>query len=188
MDCERRTCGIHGIHTFGRIAAGDTVRCTSIGGIVDGNATTQSIVISNAAPIVSAVTLSPDPAYTNDTITPQQPIPIWMGTTALTYTWIVDGTQVQSGAAETLAGTLFSKGQTVSVEVVANDGANNSTAGLASVIINNTLLPHQVFPSHHRFPSEIRMRSVARREAPTKMAVRFLIHSHGLSMIPYNNA
>ena len=126
----------------GEFIAGDSVQCTSnpSDGIIDGNPTTQTIVISNAAPVISSVVLAPDPAYTNDTITATATDSDLDGdSTTLTYTWSVDGSEVQSGSTSTLAGTLFSKNQTVSVEVVANDGANDSAAGLASVIINNTL-------------------------------------------------
>jgi hypothetical protein len=90
--------------------------------------------------VVSSVILSPDPVYTNDMITA---IPSYSDLDgdimSLTYTWSVGSSEVQSGSANTLIGSFFSKGETVMVSVVADDGADVSAAATESIVVTNTV-------------------------------------------------
>ena len=122
--------------------AGDSVVCTVTpnDGLIDGSSTSETIVISNTPPVVSSVSISPDPAYTNDQLSASAVFSDLDGDSlTLAYTWEVDGTEVQSGASTTLASSFFSKGETVSVSVVANDGANSSVAETTSILISNSI-------------------------------------------------
>jgi hypothetical protein len=126
----------------GAFVAGDTVVCsvTPNDGLVDGSGSTASIVISNSIPSVSAVSLSPDPVYTDDLLTATPTYSDLDGDTmSLTYTWSVDGNEVQTGATHTLAGSFFAKGEEVQVSVVADDGTDVSGAETVSITVSNTM-------------------------------------------------
>ena len=122
-------------------AAGETVTCTVTpsDGILDGSSSSQSIVISNTAPVVASVTLSPDPVFTNDTLTATAVSSDLDGDSlTLSYTWTVNGTIAQTGSTATLASSAFAKGNLVEVSVEAFDGSDTSSAISASVTVSNT--------------------------------------------------
>ena len=121
--------------------SGDTVECsvTPNDGLIDGTAGTISIGIGNTAPVVSSVTLTPDPAYTLNSLSAAATYSdLDNDTLTLSYTWNVGSTQVQTGTSEILASSFFSKGETVSVSVVAEDGVTTSVAQTQSIVVSNT--------------------------------------------------
>ncbi|MGC6492195.1 MAG: BspA family leucine-rich repeat surface protein [Myxococcota bacterium] len=105
-----------------------------------GDDTDTTGVDANAAPIVEDVVLSPDPARTNDVLTALATVTDPEGdATTETFTWYVNGTEVQSGPAGSLDGTLyFDKGNTVQVVVTAidTDGASGQESSRIVTVAN----------------------------------------------------
>lgn len=104
-----------------------------------GAAGSDSVTISNTAPVVSSVSFSASSVTTDDTL-----VTVVSGTDAdgdslsYSYTWSVGGTII-SATGSTLDGTTwFDKGQTVQVAVVASDGTDTSSAVTASIVIDNS--------------------------------------------------
>lgn len=95
-------------------------------------------LVLNTPPVVDTVTMTPTSFDASSTLTAAA-----TGSDAdgddltWTYTWYVGKEQVQSGPAETLAGS-FVGGDTVRVEAVANDGTDDSIASDASGVAGNT--------------------------------------------------
>jgi hypothetical protein len=101
--------------------------------------TSATLTIANTAPAVSAVTLSPTTPQTNDTLTATATTSdADADTLTLSYDWYVGGALAQSGPSDTLSGAAFSRGQSVYVTVVADDGTDTGGATSASVSIANT--------------------------------------------------
>jgi len=126
----------------GVFSSGDTVTCTATssdgkGGVGTGSA---SSAITNDAPVVTGVTLTPTTARTLDTLTASASASDPDGDPlTITYDFYVDGTLVQSGSTSTLSGiTYFDKHQSVYVTVTADDGTDSTSASSASVLIENT--------------------------------------------------
>lgn len=100
----------------------------------------NAVTISNHPPEVTSVTLSPDPAYTDDTITATVETHDEKGDSViLVYTWYVDGT-ASTGTGNTLDGnTAFDRDQEVYVVVTPYDGTDvGSSLSSDSIIVNNT--------------------------------------------------
>jgi len=128
---------------------GDTVsvEVTPNDGTANGSTASDSLIVSNSLP-TATVNLTPDPAFTNDTLTATatkadvdgEPV-------TLTYVWKVNGTTVKttsdtSSLTDTLDMTVAgngNKGDTVSVEVTPNDGTANGSAASDSLIVSNSL-------------------------------------------------
>jgi len=112
---------------FGR---DDLVTCTVTpsDGTDTGTAVTDSVVIDNTAPGVSAVGISPSSAFTDDTLTASASTSDADGdSVSLSYDWTVDGTYVSTGA--TLAGaTHFDKDQVIEVTATPTDGTDAGTS------------------------------------------------------------
>ncbi len=100
--------------------------------------------MQNSAPAINSVTLSPDPAGTNDTLTATVDATDADGNAmTFTYVWKVNGTVVQtttasSSATDTLdlsqAGNGDS-GDTITVEVTPNDGVVDGTLSSTSITV-----------------------------------------------------
>ncbi|MEC7983594.1 MAG: hypothetical protein VX278_00440, partial [Myxococcota bacterium] len=125
----------NGTTLAGSLSSGDAIVCTVTpsDGNTSGTATTASLSIANQAPTMDSLSLEPDPLYTDDTIIATASASDLEGDTlTYTYVWSVDGTIVQSGTDSTFDSSLFSKDETVSVAVTANDGSesNELTASL----------------------------------------------------------
>ena len=126
----------------GVFSSGDTVTCTVTsddgkGGVGTGSASSS---ITNDAPVVTGVTLTPTTARTLDTLTASASTSDPDGDPlTVTYDFYVDGTLAQSGSSNTLSGaTYFDKNESVYVSVTADDGTDSTTASSASVLIENT--------------------------------------------------
>ena len=101
--------------------------------------TSATLTIENTAPAVSAVSLSPTTPRTNDTLTASaSTFDADSDALTLRYDWYVGGALTQSGASDTLSGASFSRGQSVYVTVVADDGTDTGSASSAAVTIANT--------------------------------------------------
>ena len=124
---------------FGR---GDEVFCTVTpnDGVDDGDSVDSNMVtIGNHAPVVESVTLSPDPAYTDDVLTSSVTTSDEEGdTVSLVYQWYVDGAYVGSGTS--LDGlTAFDRGQEVYLTVFPFDGTDfGSSLTSDAITIANT--------------------------------------------------
>jgi len=123
-------------------ATGDTYTCTATaddgdGGVVSASATATVV---NTPPSVSGVSLSPASVYTNDTISVSATVSDADGDpVTTTYEWMVNGSVVSTGTSTSLSGvTWFDKNDVVSVNVVADDGADTTTVTSAGVTVLNT--------------------------------------------------
>jgi hypothetical protein len=114
-----------------------TVEARAFDGRGYGPAGRASVTIGNAAPSVARVTVTPDPATRNDTLTCA-----WSGysdadgdSDASTVAWTIDG--VPAGTGSTLAGP-FRAGAVVLCTVTPNDGTDAGVAVSDGVTISNT--------------------------------------------------
>ncbi len=126
----------------GGFVAGDTVTCTvtPYDGTDSGTAVSDSLVVSNTPPVLASVSLSPDPAYTSDTM-------LCSGgsvsdddgdSTSISYAWTVDGVDPGVSGAS-LDPAHVARGQVVVCYGTPNDGTDDgSTVASNSVTISNT--------------------------------------------------
>ncbi len=119
--------------------AGQTwsVAVTAYDGTGFGPAGTDSVVISNTAPVISSVALTPSTPDTNDELSVSVISTDADGDgVSYTYTWTVDG--VSTGTTgSTLDGSYFDKGDVVEVTVTPTDGTDTGAAATASVVVVN---------------------------------------------------
>ena len=119
--------------------SGDSVYClqTPNDGLTDGTAVpSNTVVITNTAPTVSAVSITPDPATAGDTLTCNYTFDDADGDAdASTVAWTVNGTAAGSG---TTLSSGFVRGDTVSCEVTPNDGTDTGASDSASITISNS--------------------------------------------------
>ncbi len=117
-------------------AKGDTVYVeVTPSDYADAGATVTSDVatVANTAPVVDVVSLSPSTVYTDDTLTASVTADdADDDAISYTYAWYVDGTWVS--AATTLDGASFDKGDTVYLEVTADDGTDAGAAVTSDVV------------------------------------------------------
>ena len=120
--------------------AGDDVTCRitpNDGDPVDSN----TVTIGNTAPVLESVTVSPTMAYTNTVLTAEASATDEDSADSLSYTFTwFSGDTALSATGNTLDGTTsFEKGERISVQVVANDGTDDSAPlTSSSVLILNT--------------------------------------------------
>ena len=121
--------------------SGDSVTCEVISsdGSLNSAAGSSSLTIANRPPVVSSVTLSPDPAYANDAIT-ATPVASDLDGDSLSfeYTWSVAGIPVQAGSGNSLGTSFYQKNVLVSVSVKAFDQTDFSSPVVESITISNT--------------------------------------------------
>ena len=112
------------------------VEVTPTDGVDDGTAVTSATVtVDNTAPVVSSVVLTPSKAGTDTTLSATVTASDVDGDSlTYSYAWYVDGSKV-SATGSTLDGTVwFDKGETVYVEVSADDGDDSSTVVSSAVV------------------------------------------------------
>ena len=119
----------------------DTVACTvtvedNFGGIAS---ETVQVVIDNTAPVIGSVTITPEMAYSTDTLTctASDIFDAEGQEVTLSYRWSINGTE-QAESSDTFAGP-FAVGDEVVCEVTANDGNVDGVSVQASVTIQNTV-------------------------------------------------
>jgi hypothetical protein len=120
----------------------DTVACaaTPYDGTHTGTTLYASIVIGNAPPVVTSASLTPDPVYTNDTMTCAEGYTYDAdGTTTFLYEykWFVNGVELGSETSDTLSPAFFDKDDGVQCAVAANDGLDTggyTVSNLVSVL------------------------------------------------------
>jgi hypothetical protein len=121
--------------------SGDSVTCEVISsdGTLNSAAGSSSVTIANRPPEVSSVTLSPDPAYTNNAITASAIASDLDGDSlSFEYTWSVAGIPVQAGSGNSLDISFYEKDDLVSVSVEAFDQTDFSSPVVESITISNT--------------------------------------------------
>ena len=97
--------------------------------------------IANIPPDITGIALSPDPLFTNDTLTIAATISDADGHTVSTrYAFEVDGSVVQEGPSPSLDGTIhFDKGQTVRVTITASDSWDDTAVSSEPIAVQNSL-------------------------------------------------
>ncbi len=126
----------------GVFSRGDTVSCSvdTNDGEEDGPTLSSStLTVQNSLPVIDSVSLSPDPAYEGDTISPSvsggadddgDPV-------TLSYAWYVNGSLATS--ASSLSSWFFDKHDDVVLEVTPNDGSDDGAmVSSATLTISNT--------------------------------------------------
>lgn len=112
---------------------------TADDGAETSSGTSATLTIQNTAPTVSAVSLSPTAPQTNDTLTVTATTSdADSDTLTLSYDWYVGSALTQSGPSNTLSGGSFTRGQSVYVTVIADDGTDAGNASSAAITIANT--------------------------------------------------
>ncbi len=123
-------------------ASGDLVTCTVTpsDGTDDGTALSDSVAVDNSAPVLDSVTLGPDPAYADDTLTctPGTATDADGHTVTYSYAWVVNGSDV--GASDsTLDSGYFGKDDDVICVVTPTDGADDGDpVDSNTLVISNT--------------------------------------------------
>jgi len=127
-------------------------------GEVDGEPATAEVVIQNTAPVVTAVVIEPDPAFTLSTLSAVvDATDIDGDDIQLSYRWLVEDVAVPDRDAATLPGSAFVRGQLVAVEVTPTDGVDTGEpVRSAAIMIVNT---PPVVASATISPSEVDVRS-----------------------------
>lgn len=106
----------------GTLTRGDTIICavTPDDGTDTGATLTNRLLISNAPPEVVSVSITPDPALTDDTLsTSVSTTDPDSDSVSVSYQWSVNSSPISTGT--TLSSSLFSKGDEVTVEVTPYD-------------------------------------------------------------------
>ncbi len=121
---------------------GDEVTCTVTpsDGTDEGTALSDSITIDNTAPVLTDVTLSPDPAFEGDTLscTPGSASDADGESVSYTYAWYLDGSSL-SETGSTLSSDDFDRDEDVFCSVTPTDGTDDgSSVDSNSIVISNS--------------------------------------------------
>jgi len=118
---------------------GDSITCTATATDTHGDSGSDSasVVVEGSAPSITSVTISPDPAYSDDVLSCS-----YSGFSDpdgdpdhSTYAWTIGG--VAAGSSATLSAG-FTSGDTVACTVTPFDGADSGTPVSDSLVISNT--------------------------------------------------
>ncbi len=121
---------------------GDTVVVTAYatdGQLTSATATSNQVTVNDSAPTVDSVTVSPDPGHETDTLTctPVNAVDVDGDTIRYSYKWYIGSTA--SGTSDTLTGSSFSRGDSVSCKITpSDDGATGDAVTSNSVTIANS--------------------------------------------------
>lgn len=124
----------------GPFDAGSNVTCTvtPFDGFSAGTALGDTVTITNTPPVVSTVTLVPDPAFTNDTLAVVVSSYDADGDAlSVSYEWFVNGALI-SATGSTLDGSWFDRDDAVYVVVEADDGIAVDSLASNTVTIADT--------------------------------------------------
>jgi formylglycine-generating enzyme required for sulfatase activity len=126
------------------LVQGDTVKCTvtPFDGTDLGTPMHDTLTISNTVPVLTDVTLVPDPAYEDDTLTCTAGSAMDVDGSAITldYAWTVNGGAI-AATSETLTGADFNKNDDVSCTVTPNDGTDDGAAVTSNTVIISNSAP-----------------------------------------------
>jgi len=114
----------------GGFGGGDLVTCTVTPNDAsdDGSPVSASATIGNTPPVVSSLSLSPEEAYTDDTVTAAIATSDVDGdSVSVGYAWTVDGVAVGETSGSLSGLSYFDKGQMVAVTVTPSDGVISGT-------------------------------------------------------------
>jgi hypothetical protein len=126
----------------GAFVGGDTIACqvTPYDGTDTGSPLSTGLIIDNTSPVVADATISPDPAYTDDTLTCTAGTTTDAdGTTSFTYNydWVVNGSLAATGT--TLGDAKHERDDKVVCEVTADDGSiTGEPVSSETLTISNT--------------------------------------------------
>jgi hypothetical protein len=110
----------------------DTVQCTitpSDGTLEGTPVSSEAVIIGNAPPVVTSITLSPSEVWTHETIEVSDVTATDAdgdSVTVASYAWYVDGEEVGVTTASLDGSVYFSRDQPITVQVTVNDGFDNS--------------------------------------------------------------
>lgn len=108
-------------------------------GEAESPAATDSVVIGNAAPTLTGLTIGPDDAATGTTLTctPDDLVDLEGDTLTETYTWWVNG--IEAGVTDgALPGSYFYGGDSVQCGVVIEDGYDSVSAASGTLVISGS--------------------------------------------------
>ncbi len=121
-------------------AYGETWRVIVTPNDIHGSGTVAwaEVTIGNTPPVVSDVTLSPNPVYTNDTLVcGATSTDAENQTVTYTYAWTVNGNAVAPTTSTLDGNTYFSKNNTVVCVVTPNDGLTSGATLSANIVVAN---------------------------------------------------
>ena len=121
----------------GSFGKGDSVVCTVTpsDGTDLGTPLSDSLIVSNTAPEVASVSISPSSPDTDDVLTASASTSDADGdSVSVSYDWYVDGSFVASGTTTLDGATYFDAGQTVYVEATPDDGDDLGTPVSSAVV------------------------------------------------------
>jgi hypothetical protein len=128
----------------GQATKGQTwaVTATPNDGEVDGNAATDSVVVGNSTPVVSAITITPNAPTTVSNLSARA-TGVDADGDSLTYTWswARNGTPINGAAAATLSGSNFEKDDVITATAIARDGTVASTPFTSAPVVIGNLPP-----------------------------------------------
>jgi hypothetical protein len=102
------------------------------------------VTIGNSTPIIHDISISPSPAYTDDTLTAIADVEDPDGDSlGITFEWSVDGAVVQTSTGSTNSDTLdgvihFSRDETVVLRVEASDGSSSVESTSSPLTVSNS--------------------------------------------------
>ena len=123
------------------VQVGDLIVCTITAEDGYGGTTTTSVsnTVTNAAPEISSLELTPNPIYTQSTLTAIASATDAEGDgISYLYDWFVNGSLVQSGTSPELDSSYFEKGDVVQVTLTVNDSFGTGIPESASRTCQNT--------------------------------------------------
>ncbi len=99
----------------------------------------SSVTVGNTPPVLTGLSISPDPVYTNDVLTASVGASDADGdSVSVSYTWVVNGTPV-GASGDTLSGvSYFDRDDTVYVVAQGDDGADTSTSTSSTITVSDT--------------------------------------------------
>ena len=123
------------------VQVGDLIVCTITAEDGYGGTTTSSVsnTVTNAAPEVTSLELTPNPMYTESTLTAIASATDAEGDPiSYLYEWFVNGSLVQSGSSPELDSSYFEKGEVVQVTLTVSDSFGTGIPESSSLTCQNT--------------------------------------------------
>ena len=124
----------------GPFSLNDVIRCevTVNDGYDNSLPVSAELTVSNGAPVISDLSISPDPATTTETLTANVVVTDPEGdSVTLAYSWSINGINA-SVTGDVLSASYFVKGDVISVTVTPFDGQSTGVSQTAVIVISNT--------------------------------------------------